>query len=250
MIRRTVPFLLLAMALALPAAARAQAEAEPKVNEAETEADAGRPRGARLEDKIRPVSGHLFLKDGRFEFSPTAGLSLADAFFQKYVLGLKMAYHLSETFSLGAHASYALNTPSSAVNVCTGVVCRSPTIEELRDVPGRLGLIAGLDLGWTPIYGKLNLFAEKVLNFDLGLTVGVSAIQYTAPAARAAMTVGGHVGIGQRFFLSRGTTLRLELRDYIYSAEIVQLGTTNRKIENQLMFEVGVSFFMGQGPRE
>lgn len=250
---RSLPLVLLALALAVPLAARADdasAGTPSKPSEKEPETQPGPAAPSRLEDKIRPVSGHLFLKQGRVELSPTAGFSVADAFFQKYSLGMKLAYHFTEALSLGAHAAYALDTPSGSIQVCRDGSCRTPKLSDLRDVPGRIGALAGVEVGWAPIYGKLNVLGEKVLHFDLGVVGGITAIQYQAPGGKETMTVGGHVGIGQRYFLSPDITLRVELRDYVYRARITQLGTTDHKLENQLMFELGVSFFLGSGPRE
>jgi len=230
-----------------PAAQPAKSEAP--ITEAEPEEEAEVEKRARLDDKIRPVSGHMFLKEGRFELSPNLGLSLGDAFFQKYTGGVKLAFHITESMSVGAHASYALNMPGGSVTVCKTDGCAKPELEDLDDVPGHLGIVGGLDFAWAPVYGKVSLAAESVLHFDLYVIGGGSAIQYYKPDNQTAFTFGGHVGIGQRFFISRSMTLRLELRDYIYSAEIVQLGNTNSKIEHQIMFELGLSFFAGSGPQ-
>jgi len=54
-----------------------------------------------FEGKIRPVSGQLYGKAGRFELTPLGLLSLNDAFFTKYFGGAKLTYHASEFFSAG-----------------------------------------------------------------------------------------------------------------------------------------------------
>ncbi len=194
---------------------------------------------------LRPVSSNLFRKAEMLELSPFAGASLADAFFQKYALGVRASWHLNESFSLGAHGSFVFNTPAGAVNVCrSDAGCRTPTVGELRDVPGRLGLIAGGEVGWSPLYGKVSLFSEKMLHFDLGLTGGIGAVQYQAPGGKGRIAPAAHVGVAQRIRLGHELMLRLDLRDYLYQAEIASLGTTNHKVESQLLFEVGLSFFL------
>ena len=91
-----------------------------------------------------------------------------------------------------------------------------------------------------------------MLHFDLAIFVGIDAVFYQQPqtddtATSLNTTVGGHVGLCERFFITPSITLRLELRDYIYSSKIAPLGDANSKIENQLMLELGVSFFIGGG---
>jgi outer membrane beta-barrel protein len=221
-----------------------------KVAEKEPAAEGERLKPVSLSEKIRPVSGNLFLKSHRLEISPGLNVSLGDAFFQKYGAGLKLGYHFSESFSLGAYASYSLDTPSSSLSWCsTSTDCQRPTLDQLEDVPGRIGFMAGLEVAWSPLYGKINVLAEKVLHFDTSLILGGGAIQHQIPGGTFTVGPAGHVGIGQRYFFSRYTSLRVELRDYIYSAEIGNLGT-DRQIQNQLMLEVGLSFFAGEAPKE
>jgi outer membrane beta-barrel protein len=72
-------------------------------------------------------------------------------------------------------------------------------------------------------------------------------VQYKGPPTSAdvqstsRMTAGGNVGVGFRFFLNRYMTLRTEVRDLIYVEKAILPETTLR---NQLMFELGLSFFL------
>lgn len=260
--------LTLAAVLALLAAAPAFAAEPAKAPAAEKEAeDQSKERRASLADKIPPVSGNLFTKKGRFEVSPMLGMSLGDAFFQKYEFGLRLTYHVLESFSVGLHGSYNLATASGVVNVCRPDGCTNPKMEELNRVPGNIGLLAGLDLAWSPLYGKVNVAAEKVLHFDTAIVIGGGVIQYQAPAPRGTdtsasapavseFTGGGHVGIVGRVFITPSVTLRVELRDYIYAAKVGLVEGTDENskwttsVQNQLMLELGVSFFIGSGSRD
>lgn len=259
---------LLACLWLFPAAALAQTAPAPSGDPApapstssETEAgdvsEVDKDRVGPLRERIRPVSGHLFLKKGRFEFSPSATVTLRDAFFRKYIFGGTVTYHPMETLGLSLRAGYAVPTVSGSAQICTfdntgtgGVArgCRSPTFEQLDGAaPGQLTLIGGLDAQWAPIYGKISLLAESFAHFDLYGIGGVSVVQYKGPPDSSAvrstsqMTVGGNVGVGLRFFLNRYMTLRTEVRDLIYVEKAVLPATTLR---NQLMFELGFSFFI------
>jgi outer membrane beta-barrel protein len=48
------------------------------------------------------------------------------------------------------------------------------------------------------------------------------------------------VGLGLRFFLNRYMTLRAEMRDLIY----VEKAESDNSLRNQLLFELGFSFFL------
>lgn len=247
MTRRNLPALLaLLAALALPGSALG---AQPAAQEPENEGEKAAPID--LEDKMPPVSGRLFLKDGRFEVSPTVSVSLADPFFQKLSGGLKLNYHIVESISVGLFANYSLNMPSSSVSVCkTDGSCKGPELKELTDVPGKLGLMAGFDVAWAPIYGKFSVLAEKVLHFDLAFIGGLSTIQYQAPGGTNTFAIAWHFGVGQRYYITPSLMLRVELRDYIYNAQTVKLGTSSSKLQNQIMFELGLSYFAGSGHEE
>jgi outer membrane beta-barrel protein len=253
--------LFVALAL-LPLAAVAQTAPAPAADPApapaptagSSEAEAGdvsevdKDRVGPLRERIRPVSGHVFLKKGRFEISPSATLSLRDAFFRKYIFGASFTYHPMETLGFGLRAAYSLPAVSGSAQLCTfggddgsQRNCRAPTFEELDGTaPGQITLLAGADVQWAPIYGKISLLAESFAHFDMYAVGGASLVQYKANTSQ--ITVGGNVGVGLRFFLNRYITLRTEVRDLIY----VEKGALpdSSALRNQLLFELGVSFFI------
>jgi len=207
-----------------------------------------------LADRIRPVSGAVFTRKGRSELEPLINVSLNDAFFQKYMFGLKYAYHATESVAIELSGAFALNTTAGAINKCSDSTCAAPTADDLKGTPGKLGLVAGLDVLWAPLYGKLNLAGETVLHFDTFGLIGLDGVQYQQPAlgpdddASSAFTFGGHFGVGQHFVFNAWSALRVQLCDYIYSGQRAVNGEAKSHIENQLMLELGVSFFFPLHP--
>jgi outer membrane beta-barrel protein len=251
--------LLLALGLCAPTLAAAQSSEEEEAGDV---SEVDKDRTGPLRDRVRPVSGHMFLKKGRLEISPSATLSLRDAFFSKYIAGLSATYHPLETLGISLRVGYAMNAVAGAAQICKFPLpeeggpppqrsCASPSMEELDgQAPGQLTLLAGADVQWAPIYGKLSLMAEKVVHFDLYGIVGASGVQYRGPdkstttGAKSYFTPGGNVGVGARFFLNRWVTLRTEVRDLIY---VEQSRGSDTFLRNQLLFELGVSFFFLSG---
>jgi len=252
--------LLLTLSLVAPVLARAQA-ANSEEEEAGDVSEVDKDRLGPLRERVPPVSGHLFLKKGRFEFSPSATVSLRDAFFTKYLFGGTLTYHPMETLGVSLRVGYAVNAVAGAAQICTfsdgtdgGTRgCSSPSLKELDGkAPGQLKLMGGVDVQWAPIYGKLSLLAEKFVHFDLYGILGASVVQYRGPEldptlaltapAKNYMTPGGNVGVGLRFFFNRWVTLRTEVRDLIY---VEKSGNPDKEnyLRNQLLFELGVSFF-------
>ncbi len=223
------------------------ASAAPGVAEAQSKADA-------FEGKIPPVSGALYRKAGRFELTATGNLSLDDAFFTKYFGGLKAGYHFTETWSADLEAQGGTAVPTDSAEVCTPTGgCSRASTEGLYQVPGKIRWILGAQVAWAPIYGKLDAFSEQVGHFDLAVLGGIDLIGHDQVLSSAEVaagqtpsvksTVGGHVGIGTRFFVSERWAVRLELKDYMYKVEIPNGGIGN-KLQNQLFAEIGLSMFL------
>jgi len=241
---------LLCLALA-PSLARADADAAAEEKKgAEDDAKVEGPANLDLDVRIKPVTGTLLLKARRHELSPTIQLSLNDAFFTKYVFGARYAYHFAETLSAGVNVGYAMSTPSGAVTRCDskGGNCEVPTKEDLVRSPGDLGIMAGAEFSWAPLYGKISVLSESVLHFDTYLLAGGGVVQTKiAPAgsdeAAEAFAPEGHLAFGQRYFLTRSLVLRIEVRDLVYSLDVNGESDT----QNQLMFSVGLSWFVGGG---
>ncbi|NOJ82013.1 outer membrane beta-barrel domain-containing protein [Myxococcus xanthus] len=246
---------LLALCLTAPVLGFAQTTEEAEAGDV---SEVDKDRLGPLRERVRPVSGHVFLKKGRFEFSPSATLSLRDAFYSKYIFGGTLTYHPMETLGVSLRVGYAINTVAGAAQKCTfgdggeGSTrgCVPPSLDELDgNAPGQIKLLGGADVQWAPIYGKVSLLAEAFVHFDLYGIAGASLVQYRGPGetpgtvAQNYLTPGANLGVGARFFLNRWITLRTELRDLIY----VEKGTADsgNYLRNQLLFELGVSFFFG-----
>ncbi|MFT3914834.1 MAG: outer membrane beta-barrel domain-containing protein [Anaeromyxobacteraceae bacterium] len=236
--RRLAVALVLA-AVALAPEARAQSKAD---------AFAGR---------IPPVSGQLYEKAGRFEATLSGNLSLNDAFFTKYFGGVKLGYHVSEFLSVSAQAAAGITRATGSTTLCpANSGCRDATPYELYQVPGDLKAVYGLEVAWSPVYGKLNAFSEQVTHFDLSILAGGDLVSYreVISAARAtelrdaggepavARTFGGHLGLGVRAFVTPWMALRLEVKDYLFRVQVPN-GGTDKKLQSQLFTELGASFF-------
>ena len=227
--------------------------ADKSEDEAGDVAEVDKDRLGPLRERIQPVSGHLFRKKGRFELSPSGALSLKDAFFTKYMLGATLTYHALETVGIGLHINYAFPVVAGAAQVCNRdptagpVGCRAPTMTELDGrAPGQINLVGGLEGQWAPIYGKLSLFSESFVHFDMYVLGGPAVVQYAGPApsgsgSSSKITVGGNAGLGLRLVMNRWLTLRTELRDLVYQENVVPIPAT--QLRQQITFELGFSMF-------
>ncbi len=208
--------------------------------------------------KIPPVSGQLYRTAGRLELTLGGAMSLNDAFYSKYFGTAKLTYHLGEFWTVGAYGSGGAAVESNSSVLCSSSTgCSSAVDKQLWQVPGRIRYIVGLEGGWTPLYGKLGIFAEQVAHFDLSILLGpdlvfhdeiLSAADAEILAAsggspKTVSSIGGHVGVAARLFLAEWMALRLEVRDYVYGVDVPNNAALGTDVQNQLFTELGFSFF-------
>jgi outer membrane beta-barrel protein len=221
-----------------------------------------------FEGKIQPISGQLYEKAGRLEVSPTLDLSFNDAFLKKYFGGVKVAWHFTEFLSVGGTFAMGATAATGSAVVCpVNQGCHDASRAQLWQVPGAIRMMAGAEVAWAPVYGKLNLAAEQVLHFDLALMAGPDLISRDQVLSRddaeslaaaggkppTTTSLGGHVGLGVRIYLNRYMALRLDVKDYVYAVKVPNWieGSGNQPrsdVQNQLFIELGLSFFFPTTP--
>src|SRR5476649_126270 len=98
--------------------------------------------------------------------------------------------------------------------------------------------LVGLEL--MPIYGKLNVFDGKILRLGVYVNAGLGAAKTRLQlrpsddpiTGRSFGDTGyrpmGSLGIGLRAFVSERFTVRIELRDLVYSGHVSKVNGCNR----------------------
>ena len=199
----------LVAALTCVGSSSSRADGESEREAKQTKIDSTKERREKLADRIKSVQRKVFIKKNRLELYPHLALSVNDAFFQSVVLGGAVGYHLSDAFSMEARAGGVIAQADS--NVIRFV--RTETDSLLADPP-EFQYHADLDFLWAPIYGKLSIFGDSILHFDTYLTVGGGVFGTDIGAAGAA-----NVGLGQRYFINKWLTARIEYRMYLFAEE-------------------------------
>jgi outer membrane beta-barrel protein len=249
--------LLIAGCVGLASVARAAPNQEGPGREESAPVEAPPPT---LESRIPPVSGQEFTVADRFEITPAVGFSFDDPFLEKFIPELAIGYHIGDQFYAGLRGGYALSVFAGNVDACSagGSNCGAPTSGpngQQQALPGGMSVIAFAEGGWTPFYGKVNLFAEKVFHFDFSLLFGLGGILAQLPqsasgtlpvvAATDAFSFAMEPGVGEHFFLTDHVAIEAEVRDYIY---FVGSGPPKQQgVQNQPMFNLGLSILLGSG---
>lgn len=185
------------------------------------------------------VQNRFFLKTGRFELAPMGGLVPNNPMVKRYLGGLQLAYHFSETFAAGGQILYS---PDLGVNDLKGltttlvqIASGANTGVDFQQPVDKLILGATFSAQWAPVYGKINILGETVLNFDLYGEAGIGMLaiqkayaQYDAAAGAEsglpvsiasdgnAVRVPLSLGAGLNIFLNQGMSLKLDARSLMY----------------------------------
>lgn len=211
------------------------------------------PRRSAL-DKLKETSAvreRLILRGGRFELTPTLGFTMNDAFKRNVMFGAHLGYHITDRWEIGATGFYG-------TSFNTGL---ADEIESQRAEKAKTGafssvqLLASLELQYTPLYGKYALFGRTVLNYDIHLIVGGAAAKVVADRDIDEFNPGGVVGIGLRTFVTRGISVNVEVRDYIYASSLNSVkaidadeAEAKSELRNNFAVTVGAGFYFPQEP--
>jgi len=172
-----------------------------------------------------------FVKQARHELTLQGGYYVSDLLDGTFVLGAAYTYHLTE--DVAVEASFAWSQVRSSV---------AKRLEQDRSVtvlpPEDRVFLVFTDLVWSPIHGKLRMFADTVLHFDIYGAAGVGVIDNATSFGAA-----GQFGIGSRLLLGRSWAIRLDVRDQVYKQQILAVS----QYVNDLSLTLGVSLFLPTG---
>ncbi|HET9753942.1 MAG TPA: outer membrane beta-barrel domain-containing protein [Myxococcales bacterium] len=194
---------------------------------------------------LPPVTAQLFHLGGMLEIQPLFAFSIGDPFWRTVGMGVRVEHHFDERWSLAGHAIGGLSLLSAPVQVC-GDVCNDPSAGKLRSTPGKLQVLAGAELGWAPVYGKLSLVGERTLHFDFYVSAGPEIVrEMIAPDAASAeqgrWAPGGRFTLGERLFFSNTFMVRIAASELVYSGRVRGRG----EIERKLTIEGGLAWLFG-----
>jgi len=187
--------------------------------------------GKTLAERVPPVTGRAFSKRHRVELYPQLGLSLNDPFFNTGIVGAGLDFYVFESIGIGVNGEYFLGAQTTIP-----VGGRQPAMPAYN----RPVYTAGLDVLWAPLYGKISLFAESVLHFDVFLAVGggMAGLKTGGSAFGPEFAVGAHV-----FFASWGA-VRIELRDQMYEASRDPAANVAKSLNSMLAATLGFCFYI------
>lgn len=184
------------------------------------------------------VQNRFFLKGERFELAPSVGVVPNNPFVKRATGGVIFAYHFSETLAAEGTLMYAPDLGENDLKDLTHtlvVIAEEGGSDDFKQPLDKMTLGASFAARWSPIYGKINLIGESVLNFDLYGTAGLGMLslkKYDAVYSDAQAEQGLppavlenpqndvapaiNLGLGMNFFVTSAIAVKLDARNFFY----------------------------------
>jgi len=184
---------------------------------------------------VHVVEKRPFTEGGRGELSLFAPIQVNTKYTTHIGVALVGAYHIRENLAVQIDAIWnPIAQFSTLSEELINKVEQKPLAADSLLMQG--GGLVGLEL--MPVYGKLNVFDGKILKLgfymNVGLGVAKTQVQLQTSESADGRTFGdtgvrpmAGLGIGFRVFFTDRFTLRLELRDLVYSAYVSSINGCN-----------------------
>jgi outer membrane beta-barrel protein len=186
---------------------------------------------------VRPQK---FTSAEKIEIGLLVGYVSNDPYNRIIVPGGVASYHFGDTSAIEVHGGYGIYTNKQLLGQVRQKIARDP------DVVSRPTFFVTGNYVWSPIYGKLNAFGELVLHYDMyvlgGAGIVSDEIETNTSGSPSVKTVQSKIfpvtdfGLGQHFFLSKKTALRVEIRPYIFWEQINDKWDPNGDVQINLGF--------------
>jgi outer membrane beta-barrel protein len=218
-------------------------KSEPKIQEKKPEATVEEVKVETLSDlsKLAPFSDVSVLqrrympKSNRFQFFGGLAMVANDPWFWGVGFSGKVAYGLSEAW--GLEATYGYNSTSEKDTIQDLFSQHAIGTDQIVTTTGYILL----DAMWTPIYGKLALYNQRIVPFDMYFTFGAGTSSLGNSREASATTL--HLGTGMIFALSRSMGFRWDLSINNYNATPQKAGSTAGNFNNVLL-TFGVNYYI------
>ena len=210
------------------------------------------------------VQNRFFLKQERYEFSPILGFVPNDPMVNRFTIGMLVAYHFSESIAAEGAFIYSPDLGTADVKGLTRTLVQiaeqGSASVDFQQPLDKMELGATFAARWSPVYGKISLIGEGVLNFDVYGVAGIGMLStnvYYAtydPASGIALgtpdptfRIPVNLGMGINFFLNQQATFKIDMRSYLYTGPVPQYDPTTtepgERLYNTLVTSFGASVF-------
>ncbi len=184
-------------------------------------------------EDIAVIQRRFLPRTKRLEMSLSGLVSTNNQFFNNIGVALKGAYYFTE--KIAVEGSY-LFMSSSEKDVTKGLKQRRIETASLVEPESYMGVA----LKWSPFYGKIAWFQEKIIPFDIYIAPGLGM---TSTALGEDELTYGITG-GQSFALSKSSAIRWDLTWNFYSATVVVDNNRQTQSQDDLLLMIGYSYYI------
>lgn len=187
---------------------------------------------------ISVIQKKFLPKTGRFQLYTSGGLTTNSPWFINLGAKINFGYHFSESFGIETSGLFLTSSEGESAKE----IRSNNNLQPDKFVITRYNV--GVDLIWSPIYGKITTLENEIVPFDMyfafgGGMSGTNSQEKTVPTF--------HVGTGQIFALSKSMAFRWDYSWSLYQAtaiaDVALTSPPSKSTYNDLVFTAGVSFF-------
>jgi outer membrane beta-barrel protein len=158
------------------------------------------------EAELGVVQNRTYSKKRKLEFSLLGGTLMTDPFLNVKTLGGTIGFHFSEYLSAHIVGWKSYVSGSGAYERFQEVIQEKVGVPAVPATNNPLWYLGGEAVG-SLLYGKLSVLGKSIIYFDLHMLGGLG--QTVTETGR---NFTQHVGIGQKIYLSKTTSLRFDYR--------------------------------------
>jgi outer membrane beta-barrel protein len=193
-------------------------------------------RGDTDKNPVTVLQNRYFLKAWRPEIGVATGSFLNEAYTDTAITGVRVSLFVNEW--VGIEAQYFKSVVESSEDrlALNKIVAYNEDGRPMIVDPevNAIHKVLDTNLTYAPFYGKLNLIDSFIIYSDLYFTGGLSKVTTDQGDLNAFS-----IGAGQRFYLFKALSLRIDFRDRIYTEK--KAGKDNQR--NAYSVDFGVSYF-------
>ncbi|MEI7973205.1 MAG: outer membrane beta-barrel domain-containing protein [Bdellovibrio sp.] len=152
---------------------------------------------------VSVIQKRLMPKTSRFQFFAGLQFLANDPWFSGQGLGLRLGYGFSEAWAVELqNLNLGVSSRDSVQDLSSSLAVNTSALVSTKNY-------LGAHLVWTPFFGKLALWDEKIVPFDMHFSLGGGSSGLTSASQSSAGTI--HLGLGQVFSINKSVGLRWDL---------------------------------------
>ena len=187
--------------------------------------------------EISVIQKKYMPKSERLQLFLAGGIATNTPWFLNYGGKVNLSYNFTESFGLEINTLFLSSSPRDVAKE----IKENHNVEADQFVTTKNYL--GLDLVWSPVYGKIAYDNSTIINYEMYFSLGGGKSE-TNSFEKSVTTL--HAGIGQIFSLSKGMAFRWDYGATTFQATPLNggiSGTVQKSTYTDLVLTAGFSFF-------